>query len=69
MSMTLQLMVARGTARGLISGTASADYGEVVTLRKLLLEEGEDQLAGKLLALAQTMQPTSEELLKYGPAA
>ena len=68
MSMTLELIVARGTARGLINGTASADYGAVIILRNLLIREGEDRLAGKLLLLAQSMQPTGEELRKYGPA-
>lgn len=69
MSMTLQLIVARGTARGLINGTASPDYGEVIELRKLLLEEGELTLALGLLTLAQTMNPTPEELSNFGPAA
>ena len=69
MSMTLQLIVARGTARVLINGTTSADYGEVIALRKLLLEEGELTLALGLLTLAQTMNPTPEELSDFGPAA
>ena len=34
MDMTLQLAVARGTARGLINGTAAADYGDVICLRR-----------------------------------
>ncbi|QNG26180.1 hypothetical protein [Synechococcus sp. HK01-R] len=58
MSLTLQLLVARGTARGLINGIASPDYGEVITLRKYLLQEGEHGLAFGLLTLAKTMQPT-----------
>ena len=68
MSMTLQLIVARGTARGLINGTTSPDYSEVIALRKLLLEEGELTLALGLLTLAQTMNPTPEELSTFGPA-
>ena len=67
--MTLQLLVARGTARVLINGTASADYGEVIALRKLLLQEGEDGLALGLLTLAKSMQPTAQELSDFGPAA
>ena len=69
MSMNLQLIVARSSARGLLSGTATADYGEVIVLRKLLLGEGELELARDLLTLAQTMKPTPTELSIYGPAA
>lgn len=69
MSLTLQLLVARGTARGLINGTASPDYGEVITLRKFLMQEGEDGLASGLLTLAKTMHPTAKELSDFGPAA
>ena len=69
MSMTLQLAVARGTARGLINGTAAADYGDVICLRRLLLREGEHGLATDLLVLAKAMTPTAAELSEYGPAA
>ena len=69
MSMNLQLIVARSSARGLLSGAATADYGEVIVLRKLLLGEGELELARDLLTLAQTMKPTPTELSIYGPAA
>ncbi len=69
MSLTLQLLVARGTARGLINGSSSPDYGEVITLRKYLLQEGEHGLAFGLLTLAKTMQPTTQELSDFGPAA
>ena len=66
MSMTLQLAVARGTARGLINGTAAADYGDVICLRQLLLREGEHGLATDLLVLAKAMSPTAAELSEYG---
>lgn len=69
MSMNLQLIVARSSARGLIRGAATADYGEVIGLRKLLLVEGDLELAGDLLTLAQAMNPTPRELSLYGPAA
>ena len=69
MSMTLQLLVARGTARVLINGTASPDYGEVITLRKFLMQAGEHDLASGLLTFAKTMHPTTKELLDFGPAA
>jgi hypothetical protein len=69
MSMSLQLAVARGTARGLINGTSAADYGDVICLRRLLLREGEHRLATDLLVLAQAMTPTPAELSEFGPAA
>ena len=69
MSMTLQLAVARRTARGLINGTATADYGDVISLRRLLLREGELGLATDLLVLAKAMSPTAAELSEFGPAA
>jgi len=69
MNMTLQLAVARGTARCLINGTSAADYGDVICLRQLLLREGEHGLATDLLVLAQAMSPTAAELSEYGPTA
>ena len=69
MDMTLQLAVARGTARGLINGSAAADYGDVICLRRFLLREGELGLATDLLVLAKTMTPTAAELSEYVPAA
>ena len=67
--MTLQLAVARGTARGLINGTSAAGYGDVICLRQLLLREGEHGLASDLLVLAKAMSPTAAELSEFGPAA
>ena len=69
MTMTLQLAVARGTARGLINGTSAAGYGDVICLRQLLLREGEHGLATDLLVLAKAMSPTAAELSEFGPAA
>ena len=66
--MTLQLIVAWSAARSLISGAAAADYGEVIELRRLLINEGEDSLAASLLLLAQAMQATVSELAQHGPA-
>lgn len=68
MSMSLELLVARGAARGLINGTTSPDYGQVITLRKLLLQEGDQMLALGLLRLAEAMDPTPQELSDFGPA-
>ena len=62
--MTLQLIV----ARSLIRAAAAGDHGEVVELRRLLINEGEDSLAASLLLSAQAMQPTVSELGEHGPA-
>ena len=67
-SMPLELLVARGAARGLINGTTSPDYGQVIALRKLLLQEGDRKLALGLLRLAEAMDPTPQELSDFGPA-
>ena len=42
--MTLKLIVAWSAARSLISGAAAADYGEVIELRRLLINESEEYL-------------------------
>ena len=66
--MAFQLIFARSAARSLISGSASVDHGEVVELRCLLIQEGEDSLAASLLLLAKAMQPTVSQLAEHGPA-
>jgi hypothetical protein len=66
--MSLQLVVARGTARGLLSGNAAADYGDVIQLRRLLLAEGDQLLAAELLLLAIAMNPTPAEISAFGKA-
>ena len=66
MSIDLQLVVSRGTARGLINGSSAADYGEVISLCKVLYLEGDYQLAADLLQLAKSLQPTSLELAEFG---
>ncbi|QNI80042.1 hypothetical protein SynRS9909_02059 [Synechococcus sp. RS9909] len=66
MSMSLQLVVARGTARGLLNGSAAADYGEVLHLHRLLLEEGDELLAARLLQLALGMDPSPAEIAAFG---
>jgi len=58
MTISLQLAVARCTARGLINGTAAADYGEVITLHRMMQLEGETVLAAGLLALARSLNPS-----------
>ncbi len=58
MTISLQLAVARCTARGLINGTAAADYSEVITLHRMMQLEGETALAAGLLALARSLNPS-----------
>ena len=57
MTISLQLAVARCTARGLINGTAAADYSEVISLHRMMQLEGETVLAAGLLALARSLNP------------
>lgn len=61
MSMTLELIVARGTARGLLNGTATADYADLLLLSQLLSQEGDHSMASALLVLAKTIHPNAEE--------
>ncbi|MDP7994771.1 MAG: hypothetical protein RAK21_07375 [Synechococcus sp. SP2 MAG] len=58
MTISLQLAVARCTARGLINGTAAADYSEVISLHRMMQLEGETVLAAGLLALARSLNPS-----------
>ena len=58
MTISLQLAVARCTARGLINGTAAADYSEVISLHRMMQLEGETVLAAGLLALAPSLNPS-----------
>ena len=58
MTISLQLAVARCTARGLINGTAAADYSEVISLHRMMQLEGETVLAAALLALARSLNPS-----------
>ena len=49
--MSLERVVARGTARGLINGSASPSYEMVISLYKVLVLEGDAVLAAGLLDL------------------
>jgi len=62
MTISLQLAVARCTARGLINGTAAADYSEVMSLHQIMLLEGEPELAADLLTLARSLKSTESSL-------
>ncbi len=55
MSMSLERVVARGTARGLINGSASSSYEMVISLYNVLMLEGDGVLAAELLDLAASM--------------
>lgn len=66
MSIELQLVVSRGTARGLINGSSTADYGEVMSLYKELFRNGDYKLADALLQLAKSLHPTSSEVREHG---
>ena len=55
MSMSLERVVARGTARGLINGTAAPSYEMVINLYKILMLEGDAVLAAGLLDLVVSM--------------
>ena len=67
MTMTLQLIVAWSAACSLISAAAAADYGEVIELRRLLINEGEDSLAASLLLLAVLCNQRSLNWLSMAP--
>ena len=51
MSMSLERVVARGTARGLINGSAAPSYEMVISRYKILMLEGDAVLAAGLLDL------------------
>ena len=53
--MSLERVVARGTARGLINGSASPSYEMVISLYKVLVLEGDAVLAAGLLDLVASM--------------
>ena len=55
MSMSLELVVARGTARSLINGSVSYSYEMVISLHKTLMLEGDAVLAAELLDFAASM--------------
>ena len=55
MSMSLERVVARGTARSLINGSASSSYEMVINLYNVLMLEGDAALAAELLDLAASM--------------
>ena len=59
--MSLERVVARGTARGLINGSAAPSYEMVINLYKILMLEGDAVLAAALLDLVASMDPSEVE--------
>ena len=55
MSMSLERVVARGSARALINGSAAPSYEMVINLYKILMLEGDAVLAAGLLDLVASM--------------
>ena len=61
MSMSLERVVARGTARGLINGSAAPSYEMVINLYKILMLEGDAVVAAGLLDLIASMDLSEVE--------
>ena len=61
MSMSLERVVARGTARALINGSAAPSYEMVINLYKTLMLEGDAVLAAGLLDLVASMDLSEVE--------
>ena len=59
--MSLERVVARGTARGLITGSAAPSYEMVINLYKILMLEGDAVLAAGLLDLVASMDLSEVE--------
>ena len=62
MSMSLERVVARGTARGLINGSAAPSYEMVINLYQILMLEGDAVLAAGLLDLIASMDLSEVEV-------
>ena len=59
--MSLERVVARGTARNLINGSSAPSYEMVISLYKLLMLEGDAVLAAGLLDLVASMDLSEVE--------
>ena len=60
MTMSLQHVIARSKARGLINGSATPDLGQAMAVHRLLLLEGDALLAAALLNFARSLPPSAE---------
>ena len=61
MSMSLERVVARATARGLINGSAAPSYEMVINLYQSLMLEGDAVLAAGFLDLVASMDLSEVE--------
>ena len=57
MTMSLQHVIARSKARGLINGSATPDLGQAMAVHRLLVLEGDALLAAALLNFARSLPP------------
>jgi|TARA_B100002052_G_scaffold260103_1_gene253088 hypothetical protein len=62
MTMSLQHVIARSKARGLINGSATPDLGQAMAVHRLLVLEGDALLAAALLKFARSLPPSAEPL-------
>ena len=63
--MSLERVVARGTARSLINGSSAPSYEMVISLYKLLMLEGDAVLAAGLLDLVASMDLSEVESITH----
>ena len=60
MTMSLQHVIARSKARGLINGSATPDLGQAMDVHRLLVLEGDARLASALLTFVLSLPPATE---------
>ena len=60
MTMSLQHVIARSQARGLINGSATPDLGQAMDVHRLLVLEGDARLASALLTFVLSLPPPAE---------
>ena len=58
--MSLQHVIARSKARGLINGSATRDLGQAMAVHRLLVLEGDARLASALLKYVLSLPPSAE---------
>ena len=60
MTMSLQHVIARSKARGLINVSATPDLGQAMAVHRLLVLEGDARLASALLTFVLSLPPAAE---------
>ena len=60
MTMSLQHIVARSKARGLLNGSATPDLAQAIAVHRLLVLEGDALLASALLKFVLSLPTPSE---------